>query len=102
MKFIKYWSLAIMIIICSVVSFILGRNYNAENFSDTKDYEAACLQADFIRYLIDHFCGKTECADIGSEIEECYYEWFGELDNGNFGTKHITHVKDFEQYYWCY
>ena len=70
--------------------------------SNKKNYEAACLQADFIRYAIDFFDGETECANIGSEIEECYYEWFQELDNGAFNTKHITHIKDFEQYYWCY
>ena len=73
------------------------------SFKDSsKDYEAACLQADFIRYTIDFFDGETECANIGSEIEECYYEWFQELDNGAFNTKHIKNIKDFNDYYWCY
>ena len=40
-----------------------------------KDYEAACLQADFIRYIIDNFDGETEMANIGM---------------------------DFDSYYWCY
>ena len=65
-----------------------------------KHYEAACLQADFIRYAIDHFNGETECANIGAEIEESYYEFF--TDMYNLKTDYITDVKDFEQYCWCY
>ena len=97
MKKLKY--LAAVAILCgiSAVSYWCGYHQN-----EGGDYEAACLQADFIRYLIDHFDGETECANIGMEIEECYYEWFQELDNNGFKTKHITHIKDFEDYYWCY
>lgn len=91
--------LAILFAVGAVFMFGYTVGYNQ---SDTKNYEAACLQADFIRYVIDHFNGETECANIGSEIEECYYEWFGELPNGNFKTKYITDVRQFEDYYWCY
>lgn len=97
MKYIKY--LAAMTILCgvSVVSYYVGKSSN-----DTKNYEAACLQADFIRYLIDHFNEETNCWNIGSEVEECYYEWFTDLDNGIFKTDHIKDIKDFEEYSWCY
>ena len=93
--------LMIALVIVSAISFYLGRNYEYQHFGE-KDYEAACLEADFIRYITDHFDGETECADIGMEINNCYEEWFGELDNGNFNTKHITHIKDLDEYYWCY
>lgn len=95
----KQKSLVIAVIVLLVMNVVTLIGYFHK---DSKDYEAACLQADFIRYLIDHFDGETECANIGSEIEECYYEWFQELDNGNFNTKHITDIKDFEEYSWCY
>lgn len=91
--------LTIAVIVLLVMNVITLVGYFSK---DTKNYEAACLQADFIRYLIDHFDGETECANIGSEIEDCYYEWFQELDNGNFKTKHITDIRDFEEYSWCY
>lgn len=116
MKTIKLLAAVAILIVSCAVSFYGGREYESYyyNFdslfevhqelkdSCSKHYEAACLQADFIRYLIDHFDGETECANIGSEIEECYYEWFQELDNGNFNTEHITDIKDFEEYSWCY
>ena len=97
MSRLKIIAAVVLLLATNAVSYYVGFNNN-----DTKNYEAACLQADFIRYLIDHFDGETECANIGSEIEECYYEWFQELDNGNFNTKHITDIKDFEEYSWCY
>lgn len=93
--------LAILIAIASVGMFVTGYIVGYHN-NDTKNYEAACLQADFIRFIIDDFKGQTECADIGGEIEESYYEWFQELPNGNFKTKYITDLRQFEDYYWCY
>ena len=95
----KQKSLIIAVIVLLMMNVVTLIGYFHKG---TKDYEAACLQADFIRYLIDHFDGETECANIGSEIEECYYEWFQELDNGNFNTKYVTDIKDFEGYSWCY
>lgn len=100
----------------SAVSFCVGREYESYYYSvdnlfevhqelkDSceKNYEAACLLADFPRYLMDHFDGETSCANIGMEIEECYYEWFQELDNGGFNTKYVTSIKDFDNYSWCY
>lgn len=68
-----------------------------------KDYEAACLQADFIRYIIDEFDGETEMANIGMEIENSYEEFFQDLDNHViWKTDHIKSMKDFDDYYWCY
>jgi len=68
-----------------------------------KDYEAACLQADFIRYIIDEFDGETEMANIGMEIENSYEEFFQDLDNHTiWKTNHIKSMKDFDDYYWCY
>ena len=68
MRVLKYWAIAALLCVVSAVSFCVGRNYEYQHFGK-KDYEAACLQADFIRYLIDHFNGETECANIGSEID---------------------------------
>ena len=68
-----------------------------------KDYEAACLQADFIRHIIDEFDGETEMANIGMEIENSYEEFFQDLDNHViWRTNHIKSMKDFDSYYWCY
>ena len=77
-------------------------SYSYITESTIKDYEAACLQADFIRYIIDHFDGETSCANIGAEIEESYYEFFDGLDLGQFNTNGIKSIKDFESYGWCY
>ena len=101
MKFLKTWAIAALLCVVSAVSFYGGRYYEYSYFGK-KDYEAACLQADFIRYLIDHFDGETECANIGSEIDECYYEYFTDIDAGIFKTEGIKDIKDFEDYYWCY
>lgn len=84
-------------IVACVTSYSLGY----KECSD-KHYEAACLQADFIRYIIDHFDGETEMFNIGRKIENSYEEFFGDLDEGIFKTKHITNIKDFDQYSWCY
>ena len=97
MKTIKIIAAVMLLCVVSTVSYWCGYTNK-----DTKNYEAACLQADFIRWIIDDFKGQTECADIGGEIEESYYEWFQELPNGNFKTKYITDARQFEDYYWCY
>ena len=93
--------LVLAILFAISVIFMLGYTVGY-NQGDTKNYEAACLEADFIRYTIDHFDGDTACWNIGAEIKDCYYEWFGELDNGGFKTKYITDIRQFEDYYWCY
>ena len=90
---------ALVFAFAGFVLFSIGFYYGRE-CNDTANYEAACLQADFIRYTMDHFNGTTECANVGAEIEECYYEFFTDMENLN--TKYITNVKDFDQYGWCY
>lgn len=93
----KIIAAVMLLCVVSAVSYWCGYTNN-----DTKNYEAACLQADFIRWIIDDFDGQTECANIGAEIEESYYEWFQELPSGNFKTKYIKDARQFEDYYWCY
>ena len=90
-------AVAVLLVSCAV-SYYVGYHTN-----DTKNYEAACLQADFIRYIIDDFDGETEMANIGAEIENSYEEFFQDLDNQNiWKTTKIKSIKDFESYYWCY
>ena len=90
-------AVAVLLVLCAV-SYYAGYHN-----SDTKNYEAACLQADFIRFIIDDFDGETEMANIGAEIENSYEEFFQNLDNSNiWKTSKITSIKDFEEYYWCY
>lgn len=113
MKSIHFLIIAFITVIVSAVSFSIGRQYEEQYFGDNsleieqlkdscqKHYEAACLQADFIRFIIDDFNGQQECANIGAEIEESYYEWFQELDS-NFNTDYIKDVRQFGQYSWCY
>ena len=113
MKSIYFLITAFVIVIVSAVSFSMGRQYEEQYYGDNsleieqlkdscqKHYEAACLQADFIRHAIDHFNGETECWNIGAEIEDSYYEWFQELDS-NFNTEYIKDVRQFGQYSWCY
>lgn len=94
MKYLRYLAAVTLLCGVSAVSYWFGYSKN-----DSKNYEAACLQADFIRYLQDHFDGETECVNIGSEIEECYYEYFSDVEN--YGTS-IKSVKEFDDYGWCY
>lgn len=101
MKAIK--SIAAVALLCAgcAVSYYAGRH--VEYQQHVKDYEAACLQADFIRYIIDDFDGETSMANIGMEIENSYEEYFQELNNPNiWKTKGITSIRDFNDYYWCY
>jgi hypothetical protein len=96
-------SIAAVALLCAgcAVSFKIGKA--VEYQQHVKDYEAACLQADFIRYIIDEFDGETEMANIGMEIENTYEEYFQELDNPHiFKTKGITSIEDLNNYYWCY
>jgi hypothetical protein len=95
---IKILAAVVLLCVVSAVSYYVGYHN-----SDTKNYEAACLQADFIRFIIDDFNGETEMANIGAEIENSYEEFFQDLDNQNiWKTSKITSIKDFEEYYWCY
>jgi hypothetical protein len=90
--------IAVIVLLVTNVVTLIGYFYK-----DSKDYEAACLQADFIRYLIDHFDGETEMANIGMEIENSYEEFFQDLDNHTiWKTDHIKSIKDLDTYYWCY
>ena len=104
----KQKNLAVVIIVLLMLNagILFGNRYKvSKDYSKDyreycqKDYEAACLQADFIRYLIDPFDGEMACSNIGSEIEECYYEYFTDIEG--YGTS-IKDVKELEQYYWCY
>lgn len=98
MRIIKVIAAVVLLCVVSAVSYYAGYHN-----SDTKNYEAACLQADFIRFIINEFDGETEMANIGAEIENSYEEFFQDLDNSNiWKTSKITSIKDFEEYYWCY
>ena len=98
MSKIKILAAVILLCVVSAVSYSIGYHN-----SDTKNYEAACLQADFIRFIIDDFDGETEMANIGAEIENSYEEFFQDLDNQNiWKTSKIHSIRDFEEYYWCY
>lgn len=98
MKPLRYLVIVALLCIVSTVSYYIGYHN-----SGIKNYEAACLQADFIRFIIDEFNGETEMANIGMEIENSYEEYFQDLDNPNiWKTSKITSIKDFEDYYWCY
>lgn len=115
MKFLKIWAAAAILCGVSAVSFMEGRQYESYyyNYEDLfkthqelkdscqKHYEAACLEADFIRYLIDHFDGDSICWNIGAEIENSYDEFFMDLDCGIFNTKYLT-LKELDSYGWCY
>lgn len=95
---IKVIAAVVLLCVVSAVSYYAGYHN-----SDIKNYEAACLQADFIRFIIDDFDGETEMANIGAEIENSYEEFFQDLNNSNiWKTSKITSIKDFEEYYWCY
>lgn len=92
MKNIKF---ILALLVVGVVSYCLGYHNN-----DTKNYEAACLYADFVHSWMD------EDIDVmynpGSEIEESFYEWFQDLEYGIYNTKYLKSVKDMEAYAWCY
>ena len=101
MKTVK--SLVAVALLCAgcAVSYHIGKAES--NAQHLKDYEAACLQADFIRYIIDDFEGETSMANIGMEIQNTYEEYFQELENHNiWKTDHIKSIKDLDDYYWCY
>ena len=98
MKPLRYLAIVALLCIVSAVSYHIGYHN-----SDIKNYEAACLQADFIRFIIDEFNGETTMADIGMEIENSYEEFFQDLDNSNiWKTTKIKSIEDFEEYSWCY
>lgn len=113
MRYLKISAAVALLCVVSAVSFYGGREYesyyyNMDNLFEVhqqlkdsceKHYEAACLQADFIRYLINHFDGETECFNIGAEIENCYEDYFGDIDE--MGTS-IKSIKELDNYYWCY
>jgi hypothetical protein len=98
MKALNYLFPGFVLLVMFACGFCVG--YNANRAECTKHYEAACLQADFIRFAIDHFDGDTLLSNVGAEIEESYFEFFTDMHNRK--TDYITDVKDFDQYSWCY
>lgn len=101
MKKMYLLAAVVLLLATNAVSYWAGSYRQSQQ--SKKDYEAACLQADFIRYIIDEFDGDTEMANIGMEIENSYEEFFQELDNHNiWKTEHIKSIRDFKDYYWCY
>lgn len=88
MKKLKVLAAITLLCVISVVSYLAGK------YQHQCDYEAACLQADFIHQLMDD-------EDYGSEVEELYYEWFQDLDMGVYNTKYLT-LSKLEYYSWCY
>lgn len=90
----------IVIVFLAIFSFTIGYNAGYNN-NDTKNYEAACLQADFIRHLMDWDFNSTG-PSIGTEIENSWYEWYQDLPYGVYNTKYIKDIKDFDQYCWSY
>ena len=58
--------------------------------SSGKDYEVACLQADFIHQMMDE----------NPESKEAFYERYQDLDVYN--TSYLKSIKEFEEYSWCY
>lgn len=101
MRTIKLLAAVALLLAGCAVSYYMGRMDG--NSCHERDYEAACLQADFIRYIIDDFDGETSMANIGMEIQNSYEGYFQELDNHNiWKTEKITSIKDFDDYYWCY
>ena len=115
MSRLKIIAAVVLLLATNAVSFWSGREYesyyyNFDNLFEVhqelkdscgKHYEAACLQADFIRHLMDWDFNQTG-PSIGAEIEESYYEWFQDLDCDIYKTKHITDIKQLEEYHWCY
>lgn len=95
----KTYVFTLLLIVVAIVSYNLGYQKNQEE--RIKHYEAACLQADFIRSLMDWDFNETG-PSIGSEIEESWYEWYQDLPLGNYKTQYIKDIRDFEEYYWAY
>lgn len=96
MSRLKIIAAVVLLLATNAVSYYVGFNNN-----DTKNYEAACLQADFIRSLMDWDFNQTG-PSIGAEIEESYYEWFQDLELGNYKTKKLKDIRQLEEYHWCY
>lgn len=90
MKYLKYTAAVVLLLATNTASYLTGYHNN-----DSKNYEAACLQADFIHSLMDD-------EDWGSETEELYYEWFQDLDMGIYKTNHLHSIKELNAYSWCY
>lgn len=100
MRHYKLTAAIVLLLATNMVSFFLG--LNTRNSEQTKDYEAACLQADFIHSLMDWNETLEGGLSVSSEIEESYYEWFQDLDCGIYKTKSLTDIKELLNYSWCY
>ena len=92
MKNIKF---ILALLIVGAVSYTLGYHNN-----DTKNYEAACLYADFVHSWMDNEDSLLYNPD--SEIEESFYEWFQDLKYGVYNTKYLKSIDEMREYSWCY
>lgn len=90
MKYFKFIGSLVLAYVLGFSCYCVGYN-NAH----TRDYEAACLLMDCMRSMMDS-------EEIGSEVEESYYEWFQDLDMGIYNTEELKDIRDLEDYYWCY
>lgn len=90
MKYFKIIGGLVLVYVLGFSCYCMGYN-NAH----TRDYEAACLLMDCMRSMMDS-------EEIGSEVEESYYEWFQDLDMGIYNTEELKDIRDLEDYYWCY
>lgn len=89
MRFIKYWLVVTALVTTSALSFMAGRDYEADFHSSEKDYQAACVLSDICHFAMDN------CEDF----EDIYCDYVNDLDCDSSLT--IT-KKDLEKYYWCY
>ena len=94
MKHLHVLAVVALLLAVSTASYYFGRE------SRRADYEAACLLADFIHHTTDYWRGE-EIWDGGVELENSFYEYFGDLDDGIFETKRITREQLYN-YSWCY
>jgi hypothetical protein len=90
MKKVKVIAAVVLLLATNAVSYLAGYHNN-----DSKNYEVACLQADFIHRLMDW---DEECWNVGAEVEELWYECYQDLELGNYNTKHVHSIEDLNGY----
>lgn len=99
MKTLKGIAAIALFVAGCMVSYYVGRA--VEYQEHVKDYEAACLLSDFIRFTIDNWNGE-EIWNGGVELQNSYEEYFQELDNGGFRTEKVKDINDLNAYCWMY